>query len=210
MILERIVIGVGILLAHILNGTNLFDIGTAIKPDFMILFVIFFALRKGGMSGLWIGFIGGLLTDAALGGEEGLGGKVYYKIGIHSLSFSIIGYLLGKFGRISYNENFVSMLPIQVIIISKCIFFCSDRFSSSCKGCGLPFIFWDRVTAFSKVRLYIVKFVNCCFTSSFAIKVLVSPAPIKAIFASLGGVYCSIFWRARLATEILFFDILVR
>ena len=27
MILERIVIGVGILLAHILNGTNLFDIG---------------------------------------------------------------------------------------------------------------------------------------------------------------------------------------
>lgn len=46
MILERIVIGVGILLAHILNGTNLFDIGTAIKPDFMILFVIFFAPLK--------------------------------------------------------------------------------------------------------------------------------------------------------------------
>lgn len=109
MILERLVIGIGILLAHVLNGTNLFDIGTAIKPDFMILLVIFFALRKGGMSGLWIGFIGGLLTDAALGGEEGLGGKVYYKIGIHSLSFSIIGYLLGKFGRISYNENFVSI-----------------------------------------------------------------------------------------------------
>ena len=57
MILERIVIGIGILLAHVLNGTNLFDIGTAIKPDFMILLVIFFALRKGGMSGLWIGFI---------------------------------------------------------------------------------------------------------------------------------------------------------
>lgn len=109
MILERIVIGIGILLAHILNGTNLFDIGTAIKPDFMILLVIFFALRKGGMSGLWIGFIGGLLTDAALGGEEGLGGKVFYKIGIHSLSFSLVGYLLGKFGRMSYNENFISI-----------------------------------------------------------------------------------------------------
>lgn len=109
MILERIVIGIGILLAHVLNGTNIFDIGTAIKPDFMILLVIFFALRKGGLSGLWVGFIGGLLTDAALGGEEGLGGKVFYKIGIHSLSFSIVGYLLGKFGRMSYNENFVSI-----------------------------------------------------------------------------------------------------
>ncbi len=109
MILERIVIGIGILLAHVLNGTNLFDIGTAIKPDFMILLVIFFALRKGGLSGLWVGFLGGLLTDAALGGEEGLGGKIFYKIGIHSLSFSIIGYLLGKFGRVSYNENFVSI-----------------------------------------------------------------------------------------------------
>lgn len=116
MILERIVIGIGILLAHVLNGASLFDIGTAIKPDFMILLVIFFALHKGGLTGLWVGFLGGLLTDAALGGEEGVGGIIYYKIGIHSLSFSIVGYLLGKFGRISYNENFVSISIFAFIL----------------------------------------------------------------------------------------------
>ena len=109
MILEGFVIGIGVVLAHILNGSNLFDIGVSIKPDFVIIFVAFFALRKGDMSGLWIGFFGGLLTDAALGGEQGLGGKVYYKIGIHSLSFCLVGYIVGKFTRMSYNENYVSI-----------------------------------------------------------------------------------------------------
>ena len=51
------------------------------------------------MSGLWIGFIGGLLTDVALGGEEGLGSKVYYKIGIHSLSFQSLDTYLENSGE---------------------------------------------------------------------------------------------------------------
>lgn len=109
MILEKFMILLGIVLAHILNGSNLFDFGPEIKPDFMALFVIFFALRRGEMSGLWIGFIGGLLSDAGLGGEQGIGGKVYYKIGVHAFSFSLLGYLLGKFGRSIYNENYVSI-----------------------------------------------------------------------------------------------------
>ena len=66
MIFEKIVVLSGIILAHILNGSNLFDFGPEIKPDFMILLVIFFSLRKGEMSGLWVGFIGGLLSDAGL------------------------------------------------------------------------------------------------------------------------------------------------
>lgn len=103
-------------MVHIINGSSLFDFGPEIKPDFMILFVLFFALRKGEMSGLWIGFLGGLLSDAGLGGEEGLGGKIYYKIGIHSLSFSFVGYLLGKFGRTFYNENYLSITIYAFVI----------------------------------------------------------------------------------------------
>lgn len=41
MILEKLVIAIGILIAHFLNGSNLFEIGSAIKPDFMILLVLF-------------------------------------------------------------------------------------------------------------------------------------------------------------------------
>ena len=109
MIFEKIVVLSGIILAHILNGSNLFDFGPEIKPDFMIRLILFFSLRKGEMAGLWGGVIGGVLSDAGLGGEEGTGGKIYYKIGVHSLSFSIIGYLLGKFGRSFYNENYISI-----------------------------------------------------------------------------------------------------
>lgn len=109
MILEALVIFIGIVMSHVLNGSNIFDIGT-FKPDFVILIFSFFALRKGELSGLWVGFFGGLLSDAALGGEEGVGGKMFYKIGVHSLCFSMIAYLVGKFARNYYNENFVSIM----------------------------------------------------------------------------------------------------
>jgi len=108
MILEKVVILAGIFLAHILNGTTLFDFGTNIKPDFVIIVVTFFALREGELAGLWVGFLGGILTDISLGGEE-VRGKVFYKIGLHSLAYSVSGYLLGKFGRSFYTENYISI-----------------------------------------------------------------------------------------------------
>jgi rod shape-determining protein MreD len=109
MILEKLVIAAGIFLCHFLNGSTIFDLGPAVKPDFVFLLVIFFALRKGEISGLWVGFFGGLLSDAGLGDVQGLDGRTYYKIGVHSLSFSIVGYMLGKFGRSYYHENFFSI-----------------------------------------------------------------------------------------------------
>lgn len=108
MILENVVIVAGIFLAHVLNGTTLFEFGTNIKPDFIVILVVFFALRRGEVAGLWVGFLGGILTDVSLGGEE-IGGKIFYKIGVHSLSYSISGYLLGKFGRGYYTENYISI-----------------------------------------------------------------------------------------------------
>lgn len=145
MIFEKLVILSGIILAHILNGSNLFDFGPEYKPDFMILLVTFFALRKGEMAGLWVGFLGGLLSDAGLGGEEGTGGKIYYKIGIHSLSFSIIGYLLGKFGRSFYNENYISItvyafcitLIMRALTYSLFSFFFYSNLSYSLLICSL-------------------------------------------------------------------------
>jgi rod shape-determining protein MreD len=108
MILDYLVVFAGIFLAHVLNGTTLFEFGVNIKPDFVVILVVFFALRRGEVSGLWVGFLGGLLTDASLGAEE-IGGKVFYKIGVHSLSYSLGGYLLGKFGRDYYTENYLSI-----------------------------------------------------------------------------------------------------
>lgn len=108
MIIEKLFIGLGILLAHFLNGSTIFEIA-GFKPDFFIIFTIFFALRLGALYGLWIGFIGGLLSDSALGGEIGPDGLVYYKIGLHSLAYSFTGYIVGKFTRSAYNENYFSI-----------------------------------------------------------------------------------------------------
>lgn len=108
MILETIVVLAGIFLANVLDSTRLFEFVGGVKPDFTILLVIFFALKKGGLAGLWVGFLGGLLADASFGAEE-IGGKIYDKVGIHSLSYSLIGYLLGKFGRNYYSENYISI-----------------------------------------------------------------------------------------------------
>lgn len=109
MIFEKLVIAIGILFSHFLNGSTIFELGGSFKPDFMIIFVIFFALRKGPLYGLWVGFLGGLLTDSGLGGESGADQIVYYKIGLHSLSYSITGYIVGKFTRSAYSENYFSI-----------------------------------------------------------------------------------------------------
>jgi rod shape-determining protein MreD len=109
MILEKVFIIIGMLLSHFLNGSNLFELGNAVRPDFMIIFVVFFAFRKGAMYGLWLGFIGGLLSDTALGGEIGPDDLVYYKIGLHSLSYSLVGYVIGKVTRSAYTENYISI-----------------------------------------------------------------------------------------------------
>ncbi|GBF38761.1 rod shape-determining protein MreD [Leptospira hartskeerlii] len=114
MILEYIVIGAGILISHFLNGTNLFEI-SGFKPDFMVIFVLFFALRRGTMAGIWIGFFGGLLSDSGLGGEI-VGNVVTYKIGLHSLTFCIMGYIVGKFARPAYHENQISIMLYSLVV----------------------------------------------------------------------------------------------
>ncbi|MGJ4786465.1 rod shape-determining protein MreD [Leptospira koniambonensis] len=114
MILEYIVIGAGILISHFLNGTNLFEI-SGFKPDFMVIFVLFFALRRGTMAGIWIGFFGGLLSDSGLGGEI-VDNIVTYKIGLHSLTFCIMGYIVGKFARPAYHENQISIMLYSLVV----------------------------------------------------------------------------------------------
>lgn len=110
MILEKLFIVIGVLLAHFLNGSNIFELGNAVRPDFMIIFVLFFALRKGALVGLWLGFFGGLLTDTALGGEINPDSSLYYKVGLHSFSYAIVAYIVGKLTRNAYTENYISIM----------------------------------------------------------------------------------------------------
>lgn len=109
-------IAAGVFLVYFLGRATLFDITPTIRPDFMFIFTMFFALRRGGLTGLWVGFIGGLLLDMDLGEEDGLNGIKYYKLGLHALSYSIFGYFLGKFGRNMYSESFLSVMVSAFVL----------------------------------------------------------------------------------------------
>ena len=115
MIIDYVVIGLGILISHFLNGSNIFEISNVFNPDFMILFVAFFSLRKGAMFGLWIGFFGGLLTDTGLGFDISADGKESFIVGLHSLVFALTGYIVGKTRGI-YNEHYFSTSFYNFII----------------------------------------------------------------------------------------------
>lgn len=108
-------IGAGILLVHLFVRTQLLDIDY-FKPDLVFVTTIFFALRRGGLTGLWAGFLGGLLLDVQLGEEDGINGEKYYKLGLHMLSYSVVGYTVGKFGRNLYNESILSVAITAFIL----------------------------------------------------------------------------------------------
>ncbi|EMY02388.1 hypothetical protein LEP1GSC029_4196 [Leptospira interrogans str. 2002000626] len=48
--------------------------------------------------------------------ENFRGNVVTYKIGLHSLTFCLIGYLVGKFARSAYHENYLSITIYSLLI----------------------------------------------------------------------------------------------
>jgi len=80
-----------------------------IKPDFFLILLVFFALRKDLKFALVLGFILGLLRDIFSGGI----------LGISAFGFGLCGLIIGKYARFVYKEGIFS----QLIIV-----FCSGIF----------------------------------------------------------------------------------
>ena len=115
MLIEGFIIAIGMLIAHFLDGSEIFKSVLqldGIYPDFLLAFIIFFSLRRGEFSGIWLGFFGGVLEDAdPLGFAENIGGAV---VGLHMLIYTITGYTLGRLNRIVDRD---SMLPIAGMVL---------------------------------------------------------------------------------------------
>ncbi|MBU1043801.1 MAG: rod shape-determining protein MreD [Candidatus Omnitrophica bacterium] len=69
-----------------------------IKPDFVLLMVIFFALYKGQKQGMFYGMLVGIVVDALSGGV----------IGINSFSLGFIGYICGLLKERVYINHFLT------------------------------------------------------------------------------------------------------
>lgn len=115
------VIAAGILVSFFLKGFNFLSLnfeklgGSVIYPDFLLIFVIFFALRRGEFAGLWIGFFAGLLEDAGLLGYTQRTGEFLPIIGTHALVYCLTGFILGKVNRLMDKDRTATVVLLVFV-----------------------------------------------------------------------------------------------
>jgi rod shape-determining protein MreD len=116
MILEKVVIAIAIFISYFFQtSVDFFALGS-IKPDFLLILTVYFALYRGSFSALWIGFFGGLLQDINLGGYTNLvKQEMQFYIGTSALAKTVVGFLAGKISR-DINKDATSLTVIVVFI----------------------------------------------------------------------------------------------
>ncbi|HRP67982.1 MAG TPA: rod shape-determining protein MreD [Turneriella sp.] len=116
MILEKVVIGIAIFVSYFLQtSVDFFALGS-IKPDFILILTVYFALYRGPFAALWIGFWGGILQDINLGGYTNLVQQdMRYYIGTSALAKTIVGFVTGKIAH-NINKDATSLIVIVVFL----------------------------------------------------------------------------------------------
>lgn len=118
--LDRIMIMVGLVASYFLKDINFLRLDFefmntgVIYPDFLLIFLVYFALRRGEYTGIWVGFFAGLLEDSSIIAFSQSAEAFHPIIGTHSLIYTLIGFTLGKLNRLVDRD---SMLPIFVIAL---------------------------------------------------------------------------------------------
>ncbi|MCP1101694.1 rod shape-determining protein MreD [Aequitasia blattaphilus] len=104
---RKIITGIIIVLCFLLQ-TTVFDAlsFSHIKPNLLIIVTASFGFMRGKKSGMFVGFICGLLSDMAFGNILGFDGII----------FTLIGYGNGFFHRIFFDDDI--KLPLALIGIS--------------------------------------------------------------------------------------------
>jgi rod shape-determining protein MreD len=83
--------------------------GSGAMLDLVFLLVVFFSLQRSTTLGIWMGFILGLVQDAAAGGP----------LGLNAVALLGVAYLVGLMRARLFKENF----PAQVLIVVALTFF---------------------------------------------------------------------------------------
>lgn len=118
MILEKVVIAIAIFVSYFLQtSVDFFALGS-IKPDFILILTVYFALYRGAFAAVWIGFFGGILQDINLGGYTNLVQQdVRYYIGTSALAKTIVGFVTGKIAH-NINKEATSLVVVIVFLAS--------------------------------------------------------------------------------------------
>lgn len=97
-----------------------------IMPNLLLILTVSSAYMRGRMAGLLIGFFSGLLVDLLYGsyviGHYSLSGEYvsYSIIGIHTLLYLLIGYLIGYTHRFYSHDDYT--LPLIITAVSDFIY----------------------------------------------------------------------------------------
>ena len=132
MIVKATAVGAGLVLSYLLKDIQFLSLDLhflntgLIHPDFLLIFIAFFGLNRGEMSGIWIGFFGGLLEDGTNWIFDSSGAGFNAIIGIHAFVYSLLGCLLGNFRQYfqSHLTSFTILLIFGIAVFSRfCIWF---------------------------------------------------------------------------------------
>jgi len=127
--MRYIVLAVAVVVALALESTIFPVLSVAgIKPDLVLIIVIFFALLNGSRPGAVLGFFGGLLEDLLIGKF----------IGINALTMMITGLVVGQIENKVYRENIV----VPVILTYAGSVFCEILFLLFARLVGMNIPFW--------------------------------------------------------------------
>lgn len=121
MIIEKIIIIIAVFVSYFLQTSmEFFQLG-GIKPDFLLLLTLYYAIHKGEMYGIWIGFFAGLLQDINLGVmATSVTGQIRHYLGINIIPKTVSGYLAGKFSdSIQKDSNFSWLVLVFVFSLIK-------------------------------------------------------------------------------------------
>ncbi len=99
-------------------------------PDFLLIFVIYFALNRSELSGIWVGFFAGMLEDSAnwifnphSGMNANDGGGYIAIIGIHALVYTLMGFLVARLKTIYENKQVVVTIVFSFFTVLLARFF---------------------------------------------------------------------------------------
>lgn len=84
---------------------NLFPLGN-VKPNLLLCLTVSMGLMRGRHTGLWVGFISGLLIDLFFG----------TLFGFNALVYMYIGYINGKFYKVFFDEDI--KIPMVLVAVS--------------------------------------------------------------------------------------------
>ncbi len=81
-----------------------------VMPNLLLILVVSTAYMRGRKTGIWMGFLSGLMVDLIFG-------RV---IGLYALFYILIGYFIGSLHRFYSNDDFT--LPLFFVAISNIIY----------------------------------------------------------------------------------------